>query len=275
MTVPAAAAPAAAGLRVDVLGPVVRIRLQGRAHPDQLGVAGFTLSEALRRLAGDIRIAVVVIDAPAAAVAAASEAPTPGHRTSTQSTPTQSTSDQPPADQPPGDQLGLDGMLGWRRALERLASAPDLISVAALSGWTGDVGASLAASCDLRILTAQAGLRLEWATRWGLLPAAGALTDLARLTGPAVALDLSLTGRPLGAAEALRIGLAQRVVPAPRLDAELAAVEAALLAVPPETAAEIKALLRPRGSATVNRSLGPELQAWQRLLGASDDLAAG
>ncbi|MCK9924649.1 enoyl-CoA hydratase/isomerase family protein [Frankia sp. AgPm24] len=270
MTVPAAAAPAAAGLRVDVLGPAIRIRLQGRADPDQLGVAGFTLSEALRRLTGDIRIAVVVIDAPAAAVAAASEAPTPGHRTSTQSTPTQSTSDQPPA-----DQLGLDGLLGWRRALERLASAPDLISVAALSGWTGDVGASLAASCDLRILTTQAGLRLEWATRWGLLPAAGALTDLARLTGPAVALDLSLTGRPLGAAEALRIGLAQRVVPAPRLDAELAAVEAALLAVPPETAAETKALLRPRGSVTVNRSLGPELQAWQRLLSASDDLAAG
>ncbi|MCM3886684.1 enoyl-CoA hydratase/isomerase family protein [Frankia sp. R82] len=248
MAVPAAARSAAAGLQVEVVGPVARVRLHGRGHPDQLGAFGVTLGDALRQMTGDVRLAVMLIDgsSPVAIDTAATR--------------TRMADSGRPA---------MNELRGWRQALDRLATATDLISIAAVSGWADDLGTSLAAVCDLRIFAADAGLRLDWAARLGLLPAAGALADLVRLTGAPTALDLSLTARPLGATEALRIGLAQRVVPPPRLETELAALAAGLLAVPAGIAAEVKALLR------ATEPGGAELLAWERLVGTAPDLAAG
>ena len=73
--------------------------------------------------------------------------------------------------------------------------------------------------------------------RLGMIPAAGGTQTLLRNAGPAATLDLLLTGRRFDAAEALRMGLITRVVPADRLleaalqaAEQLAAVDGNLLA---------------------------------------------
>ena len=68
-------------------------------------------------------------------------------------------------------------------------------------------------ACDLRVVaeTAKFG---QPEILLGIIPGAGGTQRLARLVGPSRAKDIILTGRQVDAAEALRIGLADRVVPA-------------------------------------------------------------
>ncbi|WP_055751299.1 enoyl-CoA hydratase/isomerase family protein [Frankia sp. AvcI1] len=238
MAVPAAAESAAAGLRVEVVGPVATIRLSGPGDPGSLGGLGSALDDAQRRMGGDVRVVVLRVGGQAS-----SGAGTPvlspgaaGYAPFSLSFPSSPAHADPAA--------LIEGYRVWRAALDRLTMRADLISIAAVAEVTGDVGTALAVACDLRIFAADAGLRPVWA-HGGLLPAAGALTRLADIVGWSRALDLCLTGgRPLGAAEAARLGLAQRLVPGPRLDDEVDTVVAGLLAASRAVAAEVKALLR-------------------------------
>jgi enoyl-CoA hydratase/carnithine racemase len=86
-------------------------------------------------------------------------------------------------------------------------------TIAAVNGVAFGGGLELALACDLRILaeSAQVGL-LE--TSVGIMPGAGGTQRLTRLVGPARAKEIIYTARRLGAAEALALGLANRVVPA-------------------------------------------------------------
>jgi enoyl-CoA hydratase/carnithine racemase len=134
------------------------------------------------------------------------------------------------AEQPP-DTRGLDagraaaGTFGW---------IPDLgcASVAAVQGHAYGAGLQLALACDFRIFAegARVGL-LE--TRYGLLPDMGATVRLPRIVGESRARELILLGEIIDADEALRIGLANRVVPGGDLDAAAADVAARLAAQPP------------------------------------------
>jgi 2-(1,2-epoxy-1,2-dihydrophenyl)acetyl-CoA isomerase len=90
--------------------------------------------------------------------------------------------------------------------------------VAAVNGVAAGAGLGLAASCDVRVAAASASFRAAW-SRVGLVPDAGSAYFLPRLIGYGRALDLMLTGEPVSAEEALRIGLVTRVFP----DAEFAA----------------------------------------------------
>jgi enoyl-CoA hydratase len=85
--------------------------------------------------------------------------------------------------------------------------------IAAIEGWCVAGGVELAAWCDLRVAseTARFGC-LE--RRWGVPLIDGGTYRLPRVVGLGRALDLILTGREIGADEAERIGLANRVVPA-------------------------------------------------------------
>jgi enoyl-CoA hydratase/carnithine racemase len=84
--------------------------------------------------------------------------------------------------------------------------------IAAVSGHAVAGGLELALWCDLRVVESDAVLGV-FCRRWGVPLIDGGTVRLPRIVGLGRALDLILTGRPVGAAEALAMGLANRVVP--------------------------------------------------------------
>ncbi|BBX24045.1 3-hydroxybutyryl-CoA dehydratase [Mycolicibacter terrae] len=95
-------------------------------------------------------------------------------------------------------------------------------SVAAVRGHAYGAGLQLALACDFRIFSRDARVGLT-ETRYGLLPDMGATFRLPRIVGEGRARELILLGEVIGADEALRIGLVNRVVDDDELDS--AAVE--------------------------------------------------
>lgn len=100
-------------------------------------------------------------------------------------------------------------------ALEALAALP-CPTIAAVSGVALGGGCELALACDLRI-AAQDSRFGQPEILLGIIPGGGGTQRLARLIGPSRAKDLVFSGRTLGADEALRIGLVDRLVPAEQL----------------------------------------------------------
>lgn len=85
--------------------------------------------------------------------------------------------------------------------------------VAAINGHCLAGGLEIALACDLRVASEHATFGLPEVTR-GIIPAAGGTQRLPRLIPAGIALEMMLTGDPINAAEALRLGLVNRVVPA-------------------------------------------------------------
>lgn len=119
------------------------------------------------------------------------------------------------------DPLG-EGPMGPTR---RLLAKPVL---AAVEGYAVAGGMELALWCDLRIASETATFGI-FCRRWGVPLIDGGTVRLPRIVGQGRALDLILTGRPVSAAEALAMGLANRVVAlgAARAEAERLAAEIA------------------------------------------------
>jgi enoyl-CoA hydratase len=84
--------------------------------------------------------------------------------------------------------------------------------IAAVAGHAVAGGLELALWCDLRVAEQNAVFGV-FCRRWGVPLIDGGTVRLPRIVGQGRALDMILTGRPVGAEEALRIGLADRVVP--------------------------------------------------------------
>jgi enoyl-CoA hydratase len=85
--------------------------------------------------------------------------------------------------------------------------------IAAVSGYAVAGGLELALWCDLRVADETAVFGV-FCRRWGVPLIDGGTVRLPRLIGTSRAMDMILTGRPVDAAEAAAIGLANRVVPA-------------------------------------------------------------
>ena len=83
--------------------------------------------------------------------------------------------------------------------------------IAAIEGYAVAGGLELALLADLRVAAKDAQLGV-FCRRWGVPLIDGGTVRLPRLIGQSHALDMILTGRPVGAEEALRMGLANRVV---------------------------------------------------------------
>ena len=86
-------------------------------------------------------------------------------------------------------------------------------TIAAVAGFALGGGCELALACDFRIAADSARFG-QPEILLGIIPGGGGTQRLARLVGPARAKDLILTGRQVGAEEALAIGLVDEVVPA-------------------------------------------------------------
>jgi enoyl-CoA hydratase len=84
--------------------------------------------------------------------------------------------------------------------------------IAAVDGYAVAGGLELALWCDLRVMETDAQFGV-FCRRWGVPLIDGGTIRLPRLIGMSHALDMILTGRPVGADEALTWGLANRVVP--------------------------------------------------------------
>jgi enoyl-CoA hydratase len=89
---------------------------------------------------------------------------------------------------------------------------PSKPAIAAIEGWCLAGGVELALWCDLRIATEGSTFGL-FERRWGVPLIDGGTQRLPRTIGMGRALELILTGRPVDAEEALRIGLVNEVVP--------------------------------------------------------------
>ena len=98
------------------------------------------------------------------------------------------------------------GPMGFTRV------TPSKPTIAAISGWCLAGGLEIALWCDLRIATEDSTFGL-FERRWGVPLIDGGTQRLPLVVGMGRALELTLMGRPVDAAEAFRIGLVNEVVP--------------------------------------------------------------
>jgi enoyl-CoA hydratase len=122
-------------------------------------------------------------------------------------------------------QAGGDGPLGPTRML---LSKP---VIAAVAGYAVAGGLELALWCDLRVVERSAVFG-AFERRWGVPLIDGGTVRLPRIVGLGRALDMILTGRAVGADEALAMGLANRVVEDGAARAEAEALARSIAAFP-------------------------------------------
>jgi enoyl-CoA hydratase len=99
----------------------------------------------------------------------------------------------------------------WGRTTALLATMPQPV-VAAVNGQAWGGGCELSLACTLR-LVARSGHFAQPEVNVGIIPGAGGTQRLPRLIGPGRAAELVLSGRAVGADEAVAIGLANAVLP--------------------------------------------------------------
>jgi len=99
----------------------------------------------------------------------------------------------------------------FRAALDALAAIPRA-TIAAVTGYALGGGCELSLACDFRVAADNAKFG-QPEILLGIIPGGGGTIRLPRLIGPARAKEMILSGRQVPAAEALEIGLVDRVVP--------------------------------------------------------------
>jgi enoyl-CoA hydratase/carnithine racemase len=105
----------------------------------------------------------------------------------------------------------VDRSAALQAAFNAIARIPKP-TVAAITGYALGGGCELALACDFRVVADNAKLG-QPEVLLGVIPGGGGTQRLSRLVGPARAKDIIFTGRLVSAQEALRIGLADEVVP--------------------------------------------------------------
>ncbi|AMS45281.1 enoyl-CoA hydratase/isomerase family protein [Aminobacter aminovorans] len=103
---------------------------------------------------------------------------------------------------------------------EKLSGLP-LVSIACINGYAFGGGLELALACTFRVAARKSKMGLP-EIKLGLIPGYGGTQRLPRLIGEARALDMILTGRTVGADEAERMGLVDRLADGDCLEAGIA-----------------------------------------------------
>jgi 2-(1,2-epoxy-1,2-dihydrophenyl)acetyl-CoA isomerase len=125
--------------------------------------------------------------------------------------------------------------------------------IAAMNGTAAGVGLSLGLACDIRFAAEDAAFTLGF-SRIGLIPDGGASLLLPAIVGLGRAFSLAYSSEKIGAAQALEIGLVDRVIPAATLLPETQAFAAALAERPAKGLALTKRAF--------NRAVLPQLEGW-------------
>ena len=142
-------------------------------------------------------------------------------------------------------------------------------SIAAVRGHAYGAGLQLALACDFRIFAEGTKVGLP-ETRYGLLPDMGATVRLPRIVGESRARELILLGSIIDAAEALRIGLANRVVASEDLDEAAAEFARRLAAQPPLAVRGARRAIDAAWHCGPDESLRTAIEAQIRCIGSED-----
>jgi len=178
-------------VRIDTEGGVATIRIDRPPANALARVVSVELSEAARTVTGDEAVRAVVVWGGERIFAAGADI-------------------KAMVDYGP-DEIAED-VGGLERACRDIEAIPK-VTIAAINGFALGGGLEIAVTCDLRFAADDARLGLP-EIKLGIIPGSGGTQRLPRLVGLAKARDLIFTGRQVDAAEALAIGLIDRIAAA-------------------------------------------------------------
>jgi len=141
--------------------------------------------------------------------------------------------------------------------------------IAAINGFALGGGCELAMACDIRIASENAKFG-QPEVNLGVTPGYGGSQRTTRLVGTGMALYLCLTGETIDAAEALRIGLVQRVVPLGDLLPEAKRIAQLIAAKAPLAVTATKRAIREGAALPLAEGLALEALHFGTMIGTSD-----
>jgi 2-(1,2-epoxy-1,2-dihydrophenyl)acetyl-CoA isomerase len=161
---------------------------------------------------------------------------------------------------------------GWQRLVASILDCEKPV-VGAVNGTAAGGGAQLVLACDL-VVMAETARFIEVFVRRGIMPDAGGAYLLPRLVGLHRAKEIMFLGDDIAAQDALRFGIANRVVPPAELEAATDELAARLAAAPTRALATTKWLLN-RSFESDRRTAFDEEALGQELVNTTDDAREG
>lgn len=165
---------------------------------------------------------------------------------------------------------------GFSRTGQRLMSSIERLGkpiIARIQGFALGGGMELAMACHLRVASEKAKFG-QPEINLGLIPGFGGTQRLLRLAGRSAALELCLTGAPIGAQRAYELGIVTRVVAPEALDEAVNALADQLAAAAPLAAAGILDAVLQGGETSIDQGLEFETQGFA-LAFSTEDMREG
>jgi enoyl-CoA hydratase/carnithine racemase len=235
-------------VQVEREGAVATVRLERPPVNALSGELIGQLAAAFERLSGDRGVRAIVVTGSARAFSAGADV---------------------------GELAGLGGphaVRGWvdrgQRLMDRIAASTRPV-VAAIEGYCLGGGLELALAAHLRVAGDRAQLGAP-EVKLGILPGFGGTQRLPRLIGAGPALELLLTGEPVGAERALALGLVNRVAPAGQALAAAVELATGLAERSAPSLAAIMAVVARGRDAPLREGLDAEVSAFAALLAGPD-----
>lgn len=141
--------------------------------------------------------------------------------------------------------------------------------IAAVNGYALGSGCEIAMACDIRVASEKAKFG-QPEVKLGLIPGHAGTQRLARLVGLGKAKELIFTGDLIDANEALRIGLANRVVPPDKLMEETKAIARKIIDVGPTAVRVAKTVLNRGVDANLTTANSYEMEVFSMLFSTSE-----
>jgi len=170
-------------------------------------------------------------------------------------------------DRPMGDAARLI-RTGWQRLVASVMDCEKPV-ICALNGTAAGGGANLALACDLVVMADTARI-IEVFVRRGIMPDAGGAYLLPRLVGLHKAKEMMFLGDDVSAADADRMGLVNRVVPAAELDATVHELATRFLTLPTKAISLTKRLTNRSFESSREQSFDDEAFFQEMIVGTED-----
>ena len=162
--------------------------------------------------------------------------------------------------------------VGWQRLIASILDCEKPV-IGAINGTAAGGGAQLVLACDI-VVMADTAKFIEVFVRRGIMPDAGGGYLLPRIVGLHKAKELLFLGEDVPAAEAERIGIANKVVPAAELGATVDEMATKFLTLPTRAIALTKRLANASLESSRQQSFNDEAD-YQELVGATADMGEG
>ena len=244
------------GLRCDLAGPVLTLTL---CNPAQLNAQTPSLWAALadtaRAVPADVRVVVIRAEGRSFSAGLNRSLLAPGGMPGEPDMLAAAASSA----------ADMTAMIGpFQEGFSLWREVPAVV-VAAVQGHAIGAGFQLALAADIRVVADDVKFAMK-EIALGLVPDLGGTSTLVHTVGYGRALEICATGRTVGAAEAVALGIASMTVPADELDSATGDLVSALLAVPSAPLRALKPLMRQSLTATPDEQLVHERTAQGQLL---------